>query len=459
MESVADNTSVSLKFVVVGGGISGLATSYALARAGHKVILLEKSDGTESSAVGVRSPPSMTRVLHQWGLKHIFDEIAQLCRGISWYSGPNAEPLGSLVVDDFLKEVAANFYFIQHGTLQDLLERLAKQEGVDIRYNTRVLGADPDTGYVSLNDGGQIYGDVVIAADGYNSALRAIVVGEEDKPNPEKTLILSFALPTAVLEGDPELRSMLVPTLSSFWIGEGYFCVSHMLNKGRDYTGIISHKYSGPQEVNDWTLVHDINQFDIDFGKLDTRVKKLLAHATSVYSRIIHTKSSVDSLVCENSRIVLVGDAAHPIPHGANHCQALGFEDAQTLGCLFSRLQRRDQVSQLLTAYNEIRQPWSHFALAHTYRHHQMLKMPNGPGQQMRDARMRATMVHLDVEDDHMDEVMFKQVWGDDLRLFLYDAREKVEDWWGQWGASIVKGPNRTSVLPRVQISVSTKTE
>lgn len=88
-----------------------------------------------------------------------------------------------------------------------------------------------------------------------------------------------------------------------------------------------------------------------------------------------------------------------------------------------------------------------------------MLKMPNGPGQQMRDARMRATMVHLDVEDDHMDEVMFKQVWGDDLRLFLYDAREKVEDWWGQWGASIVKGPNRTSVLPRVQISVSTKTE
>lgn len=104
-------------------GPEGLATSYALARAGHKVILLEKSDGTESVSPTIapelrrdgadiqriecsrrpvsayvdtrdaisglkgsidfydRSPPSMTRVLHQWGLKHIFDEIAQLCRG------------------------------------------------------------------------------------------------------------------------------------------------------------------------------------------------------------------------------------------------------------------------------------------------------------------------------------------------------------------------------------------
>lgn len=75
---------------------------------------------------------------------------------------------------------------------------------------------------------------------------------------------------------------------------------------------------------------------------------------------------------------------------------------------------------------------------------------------------MCATMRHLDaaaVPDGHMDEVLFKRVWGDDLRLFMYDAREKVEDWWGQWGASIVKSTNRISVAPRVQISVSMKTE
>lgn len=67
---------------------------------------------------------------------------------------------------------------------------------------------------------------------------------------------------------------------------------------------------------------------------------------------------------------------------------------------------------------------------------------------------MRAIMVQLD--GDHMDEVLFKEVWGNDLALFLNDAREKVDDWWSQWGASIVKSSNRHSLVPPVQIEVLT---
>jgi salicylate hydroxylase len=45
MESVLPPAPLSLKFIVVGGSISGLACGYLLRRAGHDVTILEKSDG------------------------------------------------------------------------------------------------------------------------------------------------------------------------------------------------------------------------------------------------------------------------------------------------------------------------------------------------------------------------------------------------------------------------------
>jgi salicylate hydroxylase len=39
-------TEHPLEFIIIGGSIAGLATAYALRRAGHAVLVLEKSDGT-----------------------------------------------------------------------------------------------------------------------------------------------------------------------------------------------------------------------------------------------------------------------------------------------------------------------------------------------------------------------------------------------------------------------------
>ena len=43
------------------------------------------------------------------------------------------------------------------------------------------------------------------------------------------------------------------------------------------------------------------------------RTQKLLKMATSVSSRVFRARPALDSLVCDHSRIVLVGEAAHPI--------------------------------------------------------------------------------------------------------------------------------------------------
>jgi len=113
------------------------------------------------------------------------------------------------------------------------------------------------------------------------------------------------------------------------------------------------------------------------------------------------------------------------------------FEDAETLRCLFSRIRSKTQISHFLTAYEEIRLPRVTFAMAYDYGFHAMMKLPDGPAQDQRNASLSESMVHGDW--DHMDETLFRSVWGTELELYTHDAADKVEDWWTQWGAMITK--------------------
>lgn len=124
---------------------------------------------------------------------------------------------------------------------------------------------------------------------------------------------------------------------------------------------------------------------------------------------------------------------------------ALILEDAQTLGLLFSRIRSRDQISQLLTAYEEIRHQYTAEVWLYDHEQRRGMKAPLGPEQKTRDAILRQTMASGDW--DHMDDSpAFRQVWGNELRLWTYDPTDKVDDWWGQYGSFIMRRHDRSSM-------------
>ena len=109
------------------------------------------------------------------------------------------------------------------------------------------------------------------------------------------------------------------------------------------------------------------------------------------------------------------------------HGAALVIEDAETLGALLSRVESRSLVSQLLTAYEDIRHP----RCERLYHHHWVLdtafKYPIGPYQEWRDSVFRRTLLHKDW--DVFDDSGFLTTMGEHLTSFAYDATEAVEDW------------------------------
>ncbi|KAF5308965.1 hypothetical protein D9619_013771 [Psilocybe cf. subviscida] len=324
---------------------------------------------------------------------------------------------------------------IKHKDLYTMLYQLAVKEGAKIRFNTCVTEVDSSTASVTTESGETIFADVIVGADGYDSVLRQVVTDSEDEPPnaQDRHVIVTFTIPVHEMESDGDLRELL--NLSE--VG------------GKDLTATIIHTYSGSlrPEQEDWSENRTLEQ-----------LQKILKRATSVASRFYYVRQPPDDFVCANSRVVLAGDRHTPcwLP-GSNHGVSLIMEDAQTLGSLFARIRSRDQISQLLTAYEEIRHP--HCYETQTWDYHQRLQMkaPVGPQQDGRDELLRQTMAYGGW--DHMDEASFRLVWGMELTLFAHDATEKVEDWWGQYGAFITRRHDRSSMEVSVLLAGTTISE
>ncbi|KAJ3874027.1 hypothetical protein F5051DRAFT_336560 [Lentinula edodes] len=78
----SDSTN-ALKFVITGAGIAGLTCAYFVKRAGHHVVVLEKSSRREQLRDGgVRIPPNMMRLLQELpGMEETLNAKATKCAG------------------------------------------------------------------------------------------------------------------------------------------------------------------------------------------------------------------------------------------------------------------------------------------------------------------------------------------------------------------------------------------
>lgn len=68
--------SLPLHILVVGCGLGGLAAAFTLAKAGHRITLVESAPAIGEVGAGIQVTPNLSRLLIRWGLRDKLESIA-----------------------------------------------------------------------------------------------------------------------------------------------------------------------------------------------------------------------------------------------------------------------------------------------------------------------------------------------------------------------------------------------
>jgi 2-polyprenyl-6-methoxyphenol hydroxylase-like FAD-dependent oxidoreductase len=148
---------------IVGAGFGGLVAAIALAERGWSVCVNERRASLRGEGYGIAIHDNMARIFFLLG---ILDEV--LAGGMRIDRRDSVDAEGRVVLS---RKTDRSPYRIDRQHIVLLLAERARRAGVDIRLNSTVQSATP-AGSVILADGRRVAADLVVAADGVNSAAR-----------------------------------------------------------------------------------------------------------------------------------------------------------------------------------------------------------------------------------------------------------------------------------------------
>lgn len=310
-----------MTILIAGGGIAGLTLGLTLHQIGVPFHIYEATAQIRPMGVGINLQPNAVRELLDLGLADELDAIGVKTRQYGFYAKTGKtiweEPRGTWA------GYAWPQYSVHRGKLQMMLyDALIDRAGDgSITTDARVVGFEnhPDSADLIFADGTRVTGDLIVAADGIHSALRAQMQPDEGAP-----IWNGRVLWRATSESD------------------AYFGGAAMVMIGHDSLRIVAYPISDPDpETNiatinwiaekkfdlsdswkkeDWNRAADINDFLPDFAgwKFDwIDVPALIKSAEVVYEYPMVDRDPLDQWT--HGRVTLMGDAAHPTyPVGSN---------------------------------------------------------------------------------------------------------------------------------------------
>ncbi|WIM98182.1 NAD(P)/FAD-dependent oxidoreductase [Actinoplanes oblitus] len=339
--------------VVVGAGMAGLAAAGALSRTGWRVTLLERAERIAAPPTAVVLWPNGRRALDALDPDGGWSAIASPLP-----DGGVRRPDGQWLVAPRPRIAAAGPRpAVAH--LEDLYDALVAGLG-DTEIRTGFEVHTVRTGRrerPAVGDGHTlIEADLLVAADGIDSRVRTALA-------PESTVVGSgFAAWQAVIPGYRMPRPAEGQVLGGETLGAGYRFVAiplgaHAAGKGGVYWVATAAGAARPEPPA--TQLALLQRWFAGWHEPVGELLSLTRPEELVPQGVRELRPLPRSYAFPSGPggVLLIGDAAHAMPHHLGQGACLAFEDAATLHSLFAGAAPGDALTRALDAYTRLRQP------------------------------------------------------------------------------------------------------
>lgn len=326
------------KAIVVGAGIGGLTAANALRRAGWQVGVYEQAPKIGPVGAGVGVAPNAVKALDHLGLGADLREHGRRQDGleIRTRSGRLLSQLDGAVLE---ARYGAPFFALHRADLHHVLARRLHPETLHTGHRATTI--DPATATVTFQtaDGSvSETADLVVAADGVNSALRAALF-----PGYPGPAYAGYTVWRGLVTGSPPVP----PVLTETW-GRGARFGIAVLGADQVYWFACENMTEHHQPENRLDLLAQ------RFRHWHDPIPRLIAATpddTLLRHDVYYLRAPLPSFV--RGRIALLGDAAHAVTPDIGQGACLAIEDALVLAATVDE----HGVDEGLRVYDVTRRP------------------------------------------------------------------------------------------------------
>jgi 6-hydroxynicotinate 3-monooxygenase len=310
------------RIAIVGAGLGGTTATILLQRAGYDVTTYEQAPALARVGAGINMDPPVIRIMRRLGLESrlkALGRVSQRRLSREWDTG---EITFDVPVARYPELYDGYHFSIHRGDLQDALSGAVAPGALQL--GKRLTGLDDNGRTVTLEfaDGSRAEADLVIGADGVNSRVREILLGPEAPTYTGKAAYRAI-FPTARLGGR-------LPADHEKWFGPNGYFLTYYLSQARDVFYFIAIAWEDWGASDFAPMPADRDRLRAAFAGFHPEVQQVIDAGPAELSRWAILERAPLPL-WSRGRIVLLGDACHPMAPHMGQGAGMAFEDAVML--------------------------------------------------------------------------------------------------------------------------------
>ena len=314
-----------LSIAVVGAGMGGLAVAATLRRVGIDVQVYEQASRFARIGAGIQMMPNSMKVLRGIGIEERLRQTSFAPYSHLNRIGDTGEVTRELPMPESLYN--APYLCMHRAELHDALASVLP--GDIIHLGKKLTGLDQAAGRVTLAfaDGTRASADAVIGADGVHSVVRDIIVGP-DAPIHRGRIAYRAVFPASLMDRD-------IGRSRTKWWGTDRHIVIYYTTKARSEVYFVTSVPEPGDWITQesWSAKGDVNELRAAYDGFHEDVRAVLGACPDCHKWAILEREPLPRW--SDGRVVLLGDAAHPMTPYMAQGAATSIEDAAVLArCL-----------------------------------------------------------------------------------------------------------------------------